>query len=369
LPNGWSEKKERAAMRNKLNKVALVLAGLFIAVISPAGAIAQSSAANQGLNIEISPLPIKLSAKPGTTTSTDLRVRNTGTTPETLKLSLKTFSAEGPDGHIVLKEPTPTDEFTKWVSFSKTEFVAPPGQWQTIKMTINLPKSAAYGYYYAVQFELANPPQPQPGAARLQGAVAIFVLLNAEAPGAKSKISVSSFKANHSTYEFLPVNFTVQVHNNGNVHTAPHGNIFIKKGSKQVAELHVNSTEGVVLPASNRIFKAQWTDGFPIYVPVTNAAGQTVKDKNGDIKTKLKWDFSKAAKLRFGHYTANLVLVYNDGQRDIPITGTLSFWVIPWRLIAIVFFLLLLIGGLLAYVIILRRRLKRTGPAYRSPKL
>jgi hypothetical protein len=318
----------------------LITSGLVLLLL-PSAALGQAANANQGLNVEISPLPIELEAKPGTTTTTDLRVRNSGTQPETLKASLKTFSAEGADGHIVLHDPTPADEFVKWVSFDKNVFIAPPGQWQTIKMSIALPASAAFGYYYAVQIELANPPKAQPGAARLQGAVAIFVLLNAEAPGASRKIEVTSFKADHSTYEFLPVNFSVAVRNIGNVHTAPHGNIFIKRGSKQVAAIPVNATEGMVLPKSNRIYSASWSDGFPVYVPVTDPTGAPIKDKDGKVKLHLKWDFSKVSKLRFGHYTANLLLVYNDGQRDIPITGTLSFWVIPWRLI----------GGLIIVVV------------------
>jgi hypothetical protein len=331
-----------------------------ILLFNGAAAALAASPESQGLNVEISPLPIQLTAKPGTTTSTDLRIRNSGTSSETLKLSLKTFSAEGRDGHVVLHDPTPADEYTKWVSFSKSVFTAPPGEWQTIKMTVSLPPSAAFGYYYAVQFELANPPKPVPGAARLQGAVAIFVLLNADAPGASRKIEVNSFKADHSTYEFLPVNFSIQVRNTGNVHTAPHGNIFIKKGSKQVATLSVNQTEGMVLPKSNRVFDASWSDGFPVYIPATDPAGKPIKDASGNLKYKLKWDFSKAAKLRFGHYTANLLLVYNDGQRDVPITGSLSFWVIPWRIIGIVLFIVVLIAGLTAYVVILRRRLKRS---------
>jgi hypothetical protein len=36
--------------------------------------------------------------------------------------------------------------------------------------------------------------------------------------------------------------------------------------------------------------------------------------------------------------------VYNDGQRDIPINGSVSFWVVPWKLILI----LLVIGAFVA---------------------
>jgi hypothetical protein len=321
-------------MIRKIFLAFLVFAAAIFSLLITSPALAATPPANsQGLNVEISPLPIELNAKPGTSVSTDLRVRNSGTASETLKVSLKTFSAQGPDGHVVLRDPTPADDFAHWVSFSKTTFEAPPGAWQTIKMNVDLPASAAFGYYYAAQVELANPPKPQPGTARLQGAVAIFVLLNAESPGASRKIEVTSFKADHSSYEFLPVNFSVQVRNTGNVHTAPHGNIFIKKGSKQVASLDVNATEGMVLPKANRVFGAAWSDGFPVHVSLTDESGQPIKDAKGQIKTHLKWDFGKASKLRFGHYTAQLLLVYNDGQRDIPISGSLSFWVVPWRLI------------------------------------
>jgi hypothetical protein len=244
------------------------------------------------------------------------------------------------------------------VSFSKQEFNAPPGQWQTVKMNIALPPEAAFGYYYAVQFELANPPKSQPGTARLQGAVAIFVLLNADAPGSSRKIDVTSFKADHNSYEFLPVKFSVQVRNIGNVHTAPHGNIFIKRGSSQIASLPVNSTESMVLPKSSRIFNTSWQDGFPVYTIAKDDTGQPIKDAHGHTKQKLSWDFSKVSKLRFGHYTAQLFLIYNDGQRDIPITGSLSFWIIPWWLVFVI--LIAILGpALIVYFVMSRRYQKR----------
>ena len=48
---------------------------------------------------------------------------------------------------------------------------------------------------------------------------------------------------------------------------------------------------------------------------------------------KLTWNFADASKLRFGKYTAHLFLVYDDGMRDVPIEGTVTFWVVPWRLL------------------------------------
>jgi hypothetical protein len=65
--------------------------------------------------------------------------------------------------------------------------------------------------------------------------------------------------------------------------------------------------------------------------------GQPVMGKDGKATQTLKWDFSHANRLRFGHYTAHLVMVYDNGQRDVPIEATVSFWVIPWRLVGVAF--------------------------------
>jgi len=297
------------------------------------------------VNLEISPLPILLNTKPGTTAGADLRVRNVAAEPVTLKASIKTFQAEGNDGHIVFHDPAPAEDFVKWVSFSKNDFIAQPGEWQTVHMSVAVPKDAAFGYYFAVQFAPEDKASPTPGAANVKGAVAIFVLLNADSPGAKRSLQISSFTADHRSYEFLPAGFTVQLHNNGNVHVAPHGNIFIKHGNKQIASLQVNSAGGYVLPSSNRLFSASWSDGFPVYV-VKQLNGSPVL-KNGKPERILQWDFSRSLnKLRFGHYTADLLLVYNDGQRDVPLNASVSFWVVPWRIIGILLVVLVVIAFL-----------------------
>jgi hypothetical protein len=328
----------------KLRKFIFSLSALAL-LVSPLAALAATKAPaaatpapqtapvpTTGINLQISPLPILLNAKPGTSVSTDLRIRNAGTENELLVVKLKRFSEEGPNGEIKLTDPAPSDPFPKWVTFSKTIFAAPPDQWQTIKMTINIPKDAAFGYYYAVEFSRAHPTKAQPGKPAIEGSVAIFILLNAESPGAKKSLQVASFTADHNFYEFLPVTFSVRVHNTGNIHFAPAGNIFIQAGKKQVSTILVNSPGGNVLPNSYRIFTAQWKDGFPVYRDKENN-GVPERDKKGNIKRSLHWDFAQVPKLRIGKYTAHLIMIYDDGQRDVPIEGDLSFWVVPWRLI------------------------------------
>jgi hypothetical protein len=307
----------------------------------------------------ISPLPILLDAKPGTSVTSDLRVNNPSSHNEKLKVVVKTFTQDGPDGIVNIHDPTPADTFINWISFDKTEFDAPPGLWQTVKMKINVPKEASLGYYFVVEFTGADKTaKTNSNGTAIQGAVASFVLLNTQSAGEKRSMQVTKFTASHKFYEFLPVDFSIRLHNAGNVYAGASGNIFIMRGSKQVAVLNVNENHGLVLPASNRQFSVSWNSGFPVYKQASGSNGQPVNDKSGQPKRNLKWDFSQVSKLRFGHYTAKLALVYNDGQRDIPISGEVSFWVIPWRLLAIILVIVGLIAGLTAYVVVLRRRLK-----------
>jgi hypothetical protein len=157
----------------------------------------------------------------------------------------------------------------------------------------------------------------------------------------RSGLQIVSFQANKRFYEFLPASFDVKLHNNGNVHLIPHGNIFITRGHKQVASIVVNQGQGNILPGSNRIYTASWGDGFPAYVE-KDQGGRVVLDKQGQPVTQLKWDWSKFSKLKFGRYNAHLLLAYDNGRRDVPLEANVSFWVIPVRLVL----LLLVVGGL-----------------------
>jgi hypothetical protein len=178
-------------------------------------------------------------------------------------------------------------------------------------------------------------------------------------PGAERSIILDSFATNKKVYEFLPVDFLVRLNNNGNVHAAPRGNIFIKNSAgKEVALLEVNFEKGNILPSSKRIFEARFKEGFPVYEErvIDNAL---VRDEEGNILSDLKWNFTELDNLRMGRYTASLVMAYDDGQRDIPIEGEVSFWVIPWRILGTVLLLALVI--FFGFFSIFRSLVRRVG--------
>ena len=334
--------------------VPVVLLAVLLALLPVFPSSAQET--NDRLSITTSPLPINLRANPGETATTDLRVRTDGPNNETLQITLLKFTANNELGQPRLADREPGDDYFDWVTFSETRFVAEPNVWKTIRMTIDIPETAGLGYYYAVAFTRAgDSPEGTLGAA-VDGGAATLVLLDVKSPNAKREVEVAEFSSKRRVYEFLPAEFTVTVNNTGNIHLVPSGEIFVNKGDENLATLKVNVTNGNVLPGTKRSFTMQWNDGFPHYVPIEEN-GKIVNDEDGNPKTKLSWDGMELSKLRIGRYTANLLLVYDDGERDVPIEATLSFWVIPWRILGVMLLIIGLIG--FALFVILRKLWRR----------
>lgn len=315
---------------------------------------AAGAAESKPLNLVTSPLPISLSVTPGTTVTTDLRIKQGGAGTEKLKVSLMKFAAFGTEGKPRLVDRGPGDDYFDWVKFDKVTFDAPSNVWQTVKMTINVPKSAAFGYYYAVVFSRAGDDQAPVGesapTAAYNGGSAVLVLMDAKVPNAKRELSLVSLTATHRLFEFLPAGFDVKFKNTGNVHLVPHGNLFIMSGKKQVASLDLNNAQGNILPKSVRNFALEWQDGFPHLEKVTED-GKVKMDKNNKPVMHLVWSNGGAGStevtphLRFGKYTAKLFAVYDDGNKDVPMEASVDFWVLPWRFLLVVLAIILLVGA------------------------
>lgn len=303
------------------------------------------------LRITTSPLPINIKIVPGSTVSTPIKIKNDGSQTENIKVALMKFKADSVTGVPVLAERESGDDYFDWVTFSEKTFALPVNEWKTITATLNIPTSAAFGYYYAIVFSRADE-NVQAGERQtvITGGTATLVLLEAQVPNAKREIQVTDFTVDKSMFEFLPATFSIKLRNSGNVHVAPRGNIFISKGNaKDIAILEVNPDKGSILPDSPRDFQGKWSDGFPYYTE-KQVDGKAVMDKSGKQEQELKWNFGDISKLRWGKYTASMLLIYDDGNKDVPIESQVSFWVIPWRLI----------GGILLIVIFIILGLKST---------
>lgn len=320
-------------MRGRLLRGGVTLLFTMLAVMA-AIPLAHAEDVPSDFNLQITPSPLVTTVKPGTKSQVELKIRNGSSGTEKLKIEAQSFTYNSDNGRITLEDSS--SPVASWVSFSAPKFTTQTGQWFTETVTFNVPQTAGFSYSFALVVSRQSNPKPITGGRLIKGSVAVFTLVNVDRPGAKSSLQAVQFTSQKHLYEYLPATLHVRLRNTGNTIVQPYGNIFVQRGSnsaKPLATLTLNQTKGYILPSTERTFTADWNDGFATY--------QTTQT-NGANSTHFSVDWSKLSHFRIGRYTAKLVAVYNDGQHDVPIEGTISFWVVPWR--AILAFLAIVTG-------------------------
>ncbi|MBP7928182.1 hypothetical protein KAZ57_03475 [Patescibacteria group bacterium] len=286
---------------------------------------------DSALNLTISPTFLQFETDPSVSKTTELKLRNNGTSPEALKITVGKFKIDSTGEKPELLDISENDETTAWLNIEQTEFVLEPQTWKSLRVTYSPPQGAALSYYYVIYLSRTNQ-NITPGTANVVGSPAILVLTTVNSPNARKELQLESFVAKNGFVEYLPQEFEVKIKNTGNVNVIPAGNIFVDSSATQdIAVLSINPTSKVVLPNSTRTFNVLWDDGFP-------------------LKTdKLIWNFENVAKFRLGRYSANALVVYDNGLRDVPIESTLSFWVFPITLMLVAIGVLM-IPALITYI-------------------
>ena len=272
-------------------------------------------------DVTVSPVFFDLSVNPGGSISDTIRVRNNSDTPLPVKVEVKRMTGDE-TGALTFNDEN-SDGSLNWITFPETNITLTPLEYTNIPFTINVPEDAAYGYYYTINLTQQGASQETSGAA-ISGAAAVPILLNVRKDGAQAKIEIESFEVAKYLNETLPVNFSVKLANTGNVHVRPRGNIFISgSGQENITSIDINPNGAAIIPDTTREFEASWFDGF-IVREVVMDGDQPKVDENGNPQTHLKINWNKLTDMRFGKYTANLLVVYDDGTRDVPIEASKS---------------------------------------------
>ena len=315
-----------------------------------------------GISLTISPISLNLNTDPGQEISSQFKVKNDSNITEYLEIGISKFQRSGSGGEMSLVAVAPDDEFLSWVSFSEDQFTLDANQTKTINLTISPSEDAGLGYYYAFTINRIQEKEAEERETIVTGAPAIPLLLEVNNPSVKRELQLIDFSADRTFYEYLPTTFSIKVQNTGNIHLSPSGDIFIDQGAKKdIAVIRANPGRSNILPDTDRTFTSSWDDAPIIRVP-KEENGRVLKDDQGNTIYTLKKDLSKGDKFRIGKYTAHLLLVYDNGQRDIPLEAQLSFWVVPVRLIlALVITMAVLISiGLLVGVKMGKKRSVKT---------
>lgn len=305
-----------------------------------------AQAAEGNFSIQVSPSPLVATVNPGESKTLELKIRNSSTADEDLKIEARSFTIDSVSGNVILDD-TLTPTVAQWLTLPAPGFIVKAGQWSTQKITVDLPKQSGFSYSFALIVSRNINESTTSNGQILKGSVAVFTLLNVNRPDATRSLDILSIETDKKIYEYLPATLNVTLKNTGNSIVQPYGNVFIQRSStdtKPLATLPVNDAQSYILPGTERTFHAVWTNGFPVYKTSTDASGAS--------KTNLEWDIDQIRDFRFGKYTAKVVAVYNDGVRDIPITGEVTFWVIPWKTI------LIILAVAIAIIVLFRRYLK-----------
>ncbi|HAG27462.1 TPA: hypothetical protein DCG61_01615 [Patescibacteria group bacterium] len=288
--------------------------------------------------ITVSPPRLELAGDPGSVINSEFKVTNDGTQSAIYYSQVENFEAGDESGNPVF---VPAREgLATWVKVDP-QFSAKPGEQITIPFSIQVPRNAEPGGYFASIFVRTTPPPSSANEVSIGARVGalLFVRVNGEM---REGVTILEFSTKESKrlYTSLPVEFYYRFQNTGADRVKPEGSIIIKNLIGITAKnLNANRQDGSVLPRSIRRFESAW---------INSGGGQ--EDVNALPPSETVDGFFASAKSQFsnfafGYYTANLDIRY--GENNNTATGKYRFFVIPWQLL-----ILVLIGSIVIWLVL-----------------
>jgi len=304
-------------------KRAILIVTTITLVASVSGANQMAYAATNpqsvGQALEIAPPIVNLTVSPGQTTSVRIYIRDVSTTNLIVTGQANDFVAAGEDGTPkLLLNDNGSDPYSmkNWIT-DLPSLTLIPREIKAMTITLKVPQNATPGGHYGVVRFTATPPDLKDTGVSLSASLGALLLVTVTGTISEN-LSVQEFSVNQneqtgSFFESAPLNFLERFKNSGNIHEQPTGQVVVTDmlGHK-FAVLTVNQSSSNVLPNSIRKYEEK--------------LDETVI---GDKKM-------------FGRYTAELKVTYGESKKTL--TSTVSFWVIPYKLI-----LFTLLGLVLAF--------------------
>ena len=294
-----------------MNFAGFGLGFLTLAILVSVGtaSAATTTAANAGQALEIAPPVVTLSADPGKTLNIAISLRDISSSNLIVTNEVNDFVAAGEDGtpKILLNDDNTDNPFSlrNWIS-PIASINLTPHQIKTINVILKIPKDATPGGHYGVIRFTANPAELHTTGVSLSASLGSLILINVSGKTTE-KLSLAEFTASKggrssSVFEAAPISFTVRLKNNGNVYEAPAGQITLTDMyHKTVGLVNINLQARNILPQSIRLF-------------------------TGDLDSTVLGN-----KHLFGHYTAKLHITYGSPKQAVD--SSISFWIIPYKLI------------------------------------
>jgi hypothetical protein len=248
-------------MKRLTFSAATFLMSIFVLFSLPAGA-KQSSSDIDAFRITVAPIKINLSAKPGRSQATAVRILNSGTEIAMIETSAVNFTKDEA-GRTQLLPDRPNSP-TSWIE-RPGKFKLAPGETRIVDITINVPQKAEPGTHYAMLLFSAHQPDGARTAsgARMSSVLSVGSMLLINLPG---KVVKSGSLTGFTGPGFLrrgPAKFATSVKNSGNVHLTVTGMInIISRSGKNISKIPVSSGElGITaLPKSDISLESVWKE-------------------------------------------------------------------------------------------------------------
>lgn len=240
-----------------VGRLTLLIAVLFLLFGVSSSTLAQNGTAG----ITVTPVRDEFTIARGATIQRELRVINPINKTVTLYPRVLDFYTDNDQGQPKFFNPGDKSNsyaLSDWVSFSSNSLEIAPNQEVGFDVTVTAPTDAEPGGHYgAVLFSTEQPNLTSDGS-QIGVVGLVGTLLLATVPGGVvEKNAITTFKLPKIALG-SPVKITTTIHNQGNVHSKPAGQINIRRSGQSVSTLKVNQGENNILPQSYRTFENNW---------------------------------------------------------------------------------------------------------------
>jgi hypothetical protein len=298
------------------------------------------------VSLSTSPALVRVAAKPGVTVEVPITVENLSSSPTTLGISYRQFTAADTDDGLVTYIPTDPNEekvlrgTSVWENDSPIpSVVLAAKQKKIVKLhTVLLPDTPNRDYYFSII--LSTEAASLPGAniensstyLQVHTAIATNILLSVGDAG-KPELALGEFSS-PAFVQHGPIAFLVQFKNNGQQLARPEGTITITNiFGQKIGKVSIDTVN--VLAKSGRFLSAK---------------DYKSKSANGSLVPAVLWD----ERFLLGPYTATLEISNPDTSEKVA--KTIHFFALPYNRLGAIFFV-----GMIITVIILKVRKRLNG--------
>lgn len=263
--------------------------------------------------VELKPAVIERGANPGDIIEEVFTLSNLSNSEQIYYLVSKDISGVEDEDGVPIFSDTGAEvtgyELSTWISYATEPIVLGPRESKQIPVKISVPPTASPGSHFGGIFMTVEPPKLRQIGAGVAYEVGALVSIRIAGDAIESA-RIREFSTEKLLHSKADAKFLVRVENPGNVLIRPHGLLEINNMfGKRVGFLKVNESLAGVFPGTTRPFTITWQDDA----------------------------------LAFGRYQAIIGLLYGEEGGQSTVSATVSFWVLPIKILLPVFGVLSLV--------------------------